>query len=222
MQHYAGNRRRAFPGPFGECKALGRDDKLYASIRSQHALAPEPLERLDEVAQFGLPEALIRDLLVQAEAPGEVTPCRFPMKVVDLARIGLDVLLSSGKPRLDQAVRLAAHGPCYLIKADLGVILHAPEHAAVEADLGGLDGGDTVPRQQHGAGRKHLNLVRVDGWRVVRGRPAGQERVGAPGLGRGDAPGEGGLEAAPVGPHSAPCRHRGDLQAGAGSECRGA
>ena len=89
------------------------------------------------------------------------------MQGVYLPGVRLHVVAASGQPRLDQALRLSAQGAGHFVEADLGMVLYAPEHAAFEADLGGLHGGDAVAGKQYRPGWQGRDLVRVDGRRVV-------------------------------------------------------
>ncbi len=183
----------------GRFTLVTRCGPLVLLTHSQQALSPEPRERFDEVAHLGDPQPLVGDLLVQAQLPSKVASFGLLVQGFDLSRVRPHVVMIPGQAGLDQAVCLSAKGTGHLVEADLGMVLYAPEHAAVETDLGGLHSGQAVAGEQHGARRQRLNLVRVDGRGVVRGGTASQERMRAARLGRRYPPRKGGLLPACVG-----------------------
>lgn len=119
-----------------------RPGPLVLLTQSQQVLS---LERFDEVAHLGAPQPVSGDLLVQAELPGKVAPALFPMLGLALARVRLQVIMARGQSGLDRAVGLPAQAPRHVVEADLRMVLHALEHAAAKADLGGLHVDAAVP-----------------------------------------------------------------------------
>ena len=102
-------------------------------------------------------------------------------------------------------------------EAELGMVLHAPEGAAVRADLGGLDVRHGIRREHRAIGRRGCDDVEVDRRRIVGGGAPREHRMRPPRLGRHDPPREADLGLR-IPAHVAARRGRADLQAPARAE----
>jgi len=136
----------------------------------------------------------------------------------EFADIGQVVVLAAEQPLGEQRRPVAAQDRGHFAEAELRVVLHAPEHAARMAELGGLDRRHGIGREHRHLARRHGDLVEVDRRRIVGGGPAGEQGMRAAGFGRRDVAGEADLAPARIGPHLAAGRDRRDLDPPAGAE----
>ncbi len=64
---------------------------------------------LDEVAQLGLTQRRVGDLLVETELPGKIAPAWFVVQGLDQAGIGLHAAFILCEALLDEVAGLPAH-----------------------------------------------------------------------------------------------------------------
>ena len=131
-----------------------------------------------------------------------------------VVEIGLfvDLALAACKIGLHQRLAFAAQGGGYLGEAQFGMILHAPEDAAIVADFRRLDRRDGVARQQDRFFRQALHLVGMERGRIPRGGTSGEQRMVAPRRRRGDPARNSRFQSLGHSPHRASRRRDRDLK----------
>ncbi len=128
---------------------------------------------LQKIGDLEAPQTLFGKVAIDADPPVQCRAVGVMMQRVQLVGAREDLLFMLGQTPGDQVVALCAQRRGYLPDCQLGMILHAPEHAVPEADFRRLDVGHAVGGEQSRAGRQLLHLVPVNGRRVPARRSAG-------------------------------------------------
>ena len=115
---------------------------------------------------------LVGKLIIDTQYPVERPPIRGSVEFGEMIGARRNISCCIGEASSYYVIRLASQSNGDFPERQFRMILYAPEDAAIIADLGGLNPGNSVGRKQNGPRGKRFNLIAVDGGSVPARRPS--------------------------------------------------